>query len=66
MGKKYKESGKIKRSYYMAHMLSLIPYKDLTPDREELPPRPQEETGYVRPPMSAQNLVPAIYGGDVG
>jgi polyphosphate kinase 2 len=46
----------------MAHMLSLIPYKDLTPEREELPAREREDTGYVRPPMSAQNLVPEIYG----
>ena len=48
----------------MAHMLSLIPYKDLTPGLEELPPREQEETGYVRPPLSEQNIVPKIYGGN--
>jgi hypothetical protein len=47
----------------MAHMLSLIPYKDLTPELEELPPREKEDTGYVRPPMAEQNLVPKIYGG---
>ncbi|MDX1686348.1 MAG: polyphosphate kinase 2 [Candidatus Promineifilaceae bacterium] len=46
----------------LAHMLSLIPYKDLTPEREELPPRDYKESGYVRPPMSEQNMVPAIYG----
>ncbi|MGD2048592.1 MAG: polyphosphate kinase 2 [Chloroflexota bacterium] len=49
----------------LAHMLSLIPYKDLTPKREELPPREREDTGYVRPPMSTQNLVPEIFGGNV-
>jgi polyphosphate kinase 2 (PPK2 family) len=49
----------------MAHLLSLIPYKDLTPEREELPPRPTEDTGYVRPPMSTQNLVPEVYGAKV-
>jgi polyphosphate kinase 2 len=49
----------------MAHMLNLIPYKDLTPDREELPPREREDKGYVRPPMSEQNFVPKVYGGDV-
>jgi polyphosphate kinase 2 len=49
----------------MAHMLNLIPYKDLTPEREELPPREQEDTGYVRPPMSEQRFVPKIYGGDL-
>ena len=46
----------------LAHMLSLIPYKDLTPEREELPPRNYEESGYVRPPMSEQNMVPEVYG----
>jgi len=47
----------------MAHLLNLIPYKDLTPEREELPPREREDTGYVRPPMSEQTFVPKIYGG---
>jgi hypothetical protein len=46
-------------------MLNLIPYKDLTPAREELPPREGEDKGYVRPPMSEQNFVPKVYGGDV-
>jgi polyphosphate kinase 2 len=49
----------------MAHMLNLIPYKDLTPEREELPPREREDTGYVRPPMSEQTFVPKVYGGEV-
>jgi polyphosphate kinase 2 len=48
----------------MAHMLNLIPYKDLTPAREGLPPREREDTGYVRPPMSEQTFVPKIYGGE--
>jgi polyphosphate kinase 2 len=48
----------------MAHMLNLIPYKDLTPEREDLPPREREDTGYVRPPMSEQTFVPRIYGGE--
>lgn len=48
----------------MAHMLSLIPYKDLTPEPVELPPRERVDTGYVRPPMSEQNLVPKVYGGE--
>jgi polyphosphate kinase 2 (PPK2 family) len=42
------------------HLLSLIPYKDLTPERMELPPR-QKATGYVRPPMSDQTFVPDYY-----
>ena len=42
------------------HFLSLIPYEDLTPEPVELPPR-QEQTGYVRPPMSDQTFVPDEY-----
>jgi polyphosphate kinase 2 len=42
------------------HLLSLIPYKDLTPKRIELPPR-QIDDSYVRPPMSDQNFVPEVY-----
>jgi len=42
------------------HLLSLIPYKDLTPKRIQLPPR-QREKGYVRPPISDQNFVPEAY-----
>ena len=42
------------------HLLSLIPYEDLTPDPIELPARPRAE-GYVRPPMSDQTFVPAEY-----
>jgi polyphosphate kinase 2 (PPK2 family) len=47
----------------IAHMLSLIPYKDLTPELEQLEPRQHEDTGYIRPPMSEQNFVPKVYGG---
>ncbi len=42
------------------HLLSLIPYKDLTPEPIELPPR-QEEKGYVRPPIADQTFVPEVY-----
>jgi polyphosphate kinase 2 len=42
------------------HLLSLIPYEDLTPAPIELPPR-QEAHGYVRPPMSDQTFVPEEY-----
>jgi len=44
----------------ICHLLSLIPYQDLTPEAIELPPR-QEEIGYVRPPLSEQTFVPEIY-----
>ena len=42
------------------HLLSLIPYEDLTPARIELPPR-QPDLGYVRPPRSDQTFVPNRY-----
>jgi len=42
------------------HLLSLIPYEDLTPARIELPPR-GDDGGYVRPPMSEQTFLPEVY-----
>ena len=39
------------------HLLSLIPYEDLTPEPIELEPR-VKSTGYVRPPMADQTFVP--------
>jgi polyphosphate kinase 2 len=42
------------------HLLSLIPYEDLTPEPIILPPR-QEEQGYVRPPITDQTFVLQIY-----
>ena len=42
------------------HLLSMIPFEDLTPDPIILPPR-QKEQGYVRPPMSDQTFVPQVY-----
>ena len=44
----------------ISHLLSLIPYEDLTPAPVELPPRRSEEA-YVRPPMSDQTFVPERY-----
>ncbi|MHC4552553.1 MAG: polyphosphate kinase 2 [Planctomycetota bacterium] len=44
----------------IAHLLSMIPYDDLTPEPIKLPPR-QEEQGYVRPPLTDQTFVPEIY-----
>ena len=44
----------------ITHLLSLIDYEDLTPERIELPPR-QEDHGYVRPPMSDQTFIPEAY-----
>ena len=44
----------------IAHLLSVIPYEDLTPEAIELPHRTGGE-GYVRPPISDQTFVPEIY-----
>jgi polyphosphate kinase 2 len=42
------------------HLLSMIPYKDLTPEPIILPPR-QKENGYVRPPLANQTFVSEVY-----
>jgi len=42
------------------HLLSLIPYEDLTPEPITLPPR-QPDQGYVRPPRTDQTYVPNRY-----
>jgi polyphosphate kinase len=42
------------------HLLSLIPYEDLTPEPIALPPR-QSEIGYVRPPITDQTFIPEFY-----
>jgi polyphosphate kinase 2 len=42
------------------HLLSMVPYEDLTPEPITLPPR-QEEKGYIRPPMTDQTFVPEVY-----
>jgi len=39
------------------HLLSLVPYRDLTPEAIVLPPR-EPDSGYVRPPMTDQTFVP--------
>ena len=44
----------------ISHLLSLIPYEELTPEPMELPPR-EKEKGYVRPPMQEQTFVPDIF-----
>ncbi len=44
----------------ISHLLSLIPYQDLTPAPIELPPR-RPEQAYVRPPIGEQTFVPDRY-----
>lgn len=42
------------------HILSMIPYEDITPPPIELPPR-EDDVGYIRPPITEQTFVPEIY-----
>lgn len=42
------------------HLLSIIPFEDLTPEPIELPPLP-DKSGYVRPPITDQTFVPEVY-----
>lgn len=43
----------------MRHLLSMIPYEDLTPKAIKLPPLDRRK--YVRPPRTEQNYIPAWY-----
>jgi polyphosphate kinase 2 len=45
----------------IAHFLSLVDYKDLTPRHIELTERPKPAFGYVRPPIEDQEFVPEIW-----
>jgi polyphosphate kinase 2 (PPK2 family) len=42
------------------HLLSLIPYRDLTPKPFKLPPL-KKDMAYVRPPVTDQTFVPEKY-----
>ncbi len=44
----------------ISHLLSLIPYEDLTPEPIVLPPRTQD-ISYVRSPMADQTFIPEVY-----
>ena len=44
----------------ISHLLSMVPYQDLTPEPIELPPR-KDHGKYVRPPITEQRFVPARY-----
>ncbi|MGE5480049.1 MAG: polyphosphate kinase 2 [Chloroflexota bacterium] len=44
----------------IAHLLSSIPYEDVTPPLIELPPRKKDQT-YMRPPLEEVNWIPEIY-----
>lgn len=53
------ESKKKARLNVIHHLLSLIPYKDLTPKPLKLPAL--DRTKYVRPPMRDQTFIPEVY-----
>ena len=42
------------------HLLSQVPYDDLTPESIVLPPR-TEDKGYIRPPIGDQSFIPEVY-----
>ncbi len=44
----------------ITHILSQIPYEDITPPPIELPPR-EQNVGYIRPPMNEQTFIPNLY-----
>ncbi|MFV2062938.1 MAG: polyphosphate kinase 2 [Chloroflexota bacterium] len=44
----------------ISHLLSLIPYEDLTPSPIVLPPR-EPDQGYVRTPLDEQSFIPEPY-----
>jgi len=51
---------KCARLNVIRHLLSLVPYEDLTPTPPELPPRPKA-IDYARPPLEDQTFVPEIW-----
>ena len=44
----------------ISHILSQIPYEDITPEDIELPPR-EQNVDYIRPPITEQTFVPETY-----
>jgi len=53
------EDKKTARLNVIHHLLSMIPYRDLTPEPLKLPPL--ERSKYVRPPIQEQNFIPEVY-----
>jgi polyphosphate kinase 2 len=55
------DNKKLARLNCIRHLLSQIPYEDLTPEPIVLPAR-QEDMGYIRPPFTDQTFIPNYYG----
>jgi polyphosphate kinase 2 len=53
------DSKKGARLNVIGHLLSMIPYEDLTPEPIKLPALDRRK--YVRPPITDQNFIPEIY-----
>ena len=53
------EDKKSARLNVIRHLLSKIPYKDLTPESLKLPKL--DKSKYVRPPIQEQNFIPEVY-----
>jgi polyphosphate kinase 2 len=53
------ENKKCARLNVIRHLLSMIPYRDLTPQPLALPPL--NKSKYVRPPIQEQNFIPQVY-----
>ena len=53
------EDKKCARLNIIRHLLSMIPYHDLTPEPLALPPL--KKSSYVRPPIHEQNFIPEVY-----
>jgi polyphosphate kinase len=53
------DNKKCARLNVIRHLLSMIPYEDLTPEPVKLPPVDRKK--YVRPPITDQNFVPEVY-----
>ena len=54
------DSKKCARLNCISHLLSMIPYKDLTPSAPQLLPRP-EAGAYLRPPIEDQTFIPELW-----
>ena len=53
------ENKKSARLNVIRHLLSMIPYRDMTPEPLKLPRIVKSK--YVRPPIHEQNFIPAVY-----
>jgi len=53
------DNKKCARLNVIHHLLSLIPYEDLTPKPMKLPPL--DKSKYIRPPRHEQNFIPEVY-----